>query len=59
MTERLGPSAWNPIVTLFRSGAFSFAGHFHDSGATSYDVSCVFAVRDAAAGAAASAIAIV
>jgi len=59
LPEQLGPFAWNPIVfsggvpvggwaqlTLFRNGTFNFVGHFHDSGATSYDVSCVFAVRD-------------
>jgi hypothetical protein len=58
LPEQLGPLNWNPIVfgggvpvggwaqlTLFRSGAVNFTGHFHDSGGTSYDVTCTFAVR--------------
>ncbi|MHC5729778.1 MAG: hypothetical protein ACYTXY_37795, partial [Nostoc sp.] len=27
-------------------GSYSFTGHFHDSGATSYDTSLVFALKD-------------
>lgn len=58
--EQLGPFNWSPIVfgggvpvggwaqlTLFRTGGYNFTGHFHGSGAPSYDTSCVFAVRDA------------
>lgn len=56
--SQLGPFNWSPIVfgggvpvggwsqlTLFSNGAYSFSGHFHDSGGTSYNVSCVYAVR--------------
>jgi hypothetical protein len=58
LPEQLGPWDWNPIVfgggvpvggwaqlTLFRNGAVNFTGHFHDSGAPSYDMGCVYAVR--------------
>ena len=58
LPEQLGPFSWNPIVfgggvpvggwaqlTLFRNGAVNFTGHFHDSGGTSYDMTCTFAVR--------------
>ena len=56
--EQLGPFTWNPIVfgggvpvggwaqlTLFRTGAVNFTGHFHVSGAPSYNVTCTYAVR--------------
>lgn len=58
LPDRLGPFNWNPIVfgggvpvggwaqlTLFRNGAVNFSGHFHVSGAPSYNVACAFAVR--------------
>lgn len=58
LPTQLGPFTWNPIVfgggvpvggwaqlTLFQNGAVNFTGHFHDSGATSYDMTCTFAVR--------------
>ncbi len=32
-------------VDLFPNGAFSFSGHFHDSGATSYNVTFAVAIR--------------
>ncbi|HXZ69625.1 MAG TPA: hypothetical protein VEH31_01985, partial [Streptosporangiaceae bacterium] len=32
-------------LTLFRNGAVNFTGHFHVSGAPSYNVTCTFAVR--------------
>lgn len=32
-------------VSLFPNGAFSFTGHFHDSGSLSYDVSLVWVVK--------------
>jgi hypothetical protein len=60
LPDHLGPFNWNPIVfgggvpvggwaqlTLFQNGAVNFAGHFHDSGFPSYNVTCVFAVRNA------------
>jgi hypothetical protein len=56
--DQLGPFTWNPIVfgggvpvggwsqlTLFRNGAVNFTGHFHVSGAPSYNVTCAYAVR--------------
>ncbi|MEH2325620.1 MAG: hypothetical protein V7K32_19080 [Nostoc sp.] len=33
-------------LSLFPNGAYSFTGHFHDSGATSYDTGLVFALKD-------------
>jgi hypothetical protein len=58
LPEQLGPFTFNPIVfddgvpvggwaqlTLFRSGVVNFSGHFHVSGAPSYDTGCVFVVR--------------
>jgi hypothetical protein len=58
LPEQLGPFDWHPIVfgggvpvggwaqlTLFRNGAVNYTGHFHVSGAPSYDVTCTFAVR--------------
>ena len=58
LPSQLGPFDWNPIVfgggvpvggwaqlTLFQNGAVNFTGHFHDSGGTSYDMTCTFAVR--------------
>jgi hypothetical protein len=58
LPEQLGPFTWSPIVfgggvpvggwaqlTLFRNGAVNFTGHFHVSGAPSYDMTCTFAVR--------------
>ncbi|MDA2186084.1 hypothetical protein PDN25_29415 [Bacillus cereus] len=33
-------------LTLHQDGSFNFSGHFHDSGAISYDTSFVWAVRD-------------
>jgi len=55
---QFGPFDFNPIVfddgvpvggwtqlTLFRNGAVNFSGHFHVSGAPSYDTTAVFAVR--------------
>lgn len=60
LPEQLGPFDWRPIVfgggvpvggwaqlTMFRNGAVNYSGHFHVSGAPSYDISCVFAVRAA------------
>ena len=35
-------------LTLFQTGVVNFSGHFHDSGATSYDVSLAVAVRSQA-----------
>lgn len=59
LPNQLGPFTWSPIVfgggvpvggwsqlTLFRSGAYNFSGHFHVSGAPSYNMSCVYAVRN-------------
>lgn len=59
LAGQLGPFGVNPIVfgggvpvggwcqlTLYSNGAYNFSGHFHDSGATSYNMSCVYAVRD-------------
>lgn len=56
--SQLGPWNTGPIVfgggtpvggwgqlTLFSNGAYNFSGHFHDSGATSYDTALVFAVK--------------
>src|SRR5258708_16270013 len=50
---------WNPIVfdggvpvgghahvTIRSDGTYSFSGHFHDSGATEYDMQLVWAVKD-------------
>lgn len=58
LPSQLGPFTWSPIVfgggvpvggwaqlTLFSNGAVNFTGHFHDSGATSYDMTCTYAVR--------------
>jgi hypothetical protein len=58
VSDQLGPFTWSPIVfgggvpvggwaqlTLFRSGAVNFTGHFHVSGAPSYNVTCTYAVR--------------
>ena len=58
LPEQLGPFDWRPIVfgggvpvggwaqlTMFRNGAVNFTGHFHVSGAPSYDITCTFAVR--------------
>jgi hypothetical protein len=58
LPSQLGPFTWNPIVfgggvpvggwaqlTLFRNGAVNFTGHFHVSGAPSYNMTCTFAVR--------------
>jgi hypothetical protein len=33
-------------LTLRQDGTYSFSGHFHDSGATEYNVSLVWAVKD-------------
>ncbi|MEB8702874.1 hypothetical protein P4H21_19205 [Bacillus cereus] len=33
-------------LTLHQDGSFNFSGHFHDSGAISYDTSFVWAVKD-------------
>ncbi|MEH1959225.1 MAG: hypothetical protein V7L05_18575 [Nostoc sp.] len=33
-------------LSLFPDGSYSFTGHFHDSGATSYNTSLVFALKD-------------
>src|SRR5258708_1205783 len=33
-------------LTLHQDGNYSFSGHFHDSGATEYNVSFVLAVKD-------------
>jgi hypothetical protein len=35
-------------LSLFPNGAFSFTGHFHDSGAPSYDTSLVWVLKSAA-----------
>lgn len=56
--SQLGPWNTGPIVfgggtpvggwgqlTLFSNGAYNFSGHFHDSGATSYDTALVLAVK--------------
>lgn len=56
--NQVGPFNWSPIVfgggvpvggwaqlTLFRNGVVNFTGHFHVSGAPSYNVTCAFAVR--------------
>jgi hypothetical protein len=32
-------------LTVFPNGAYSFTGHFHDSGATSYDMALVWVIR--------------
>ena len=32
-------------LTLFPNGAYSFSGHFHDSGATSYDMEMVIVIK--------------
>jgi len=57
LREHLGPLNWSPIVidgvpvagwaqlTLFRTGAVNFTGHFRVSGLPSYDIACAFAVR--------------
>ncbi|HEY2267387.1 MAG TPA: hypothetical protein VGI96_32515 [Streptosporangiaceae bacterium] len=58
LPTQLGPFTWNPIVfgggvpvggwaqlTLFANGAVNFTGHFHDSGAPSYNITCTYAVR--------------
>jgi hypothetical protein len=50
---------WNPIVfgggvpvggyshlTIRQDGTYSFSGHFHDSGATEYNMALVWAVKD-------------
>lgn len=60
LPDLLGPFTWNPItfgggvpvggwaqLTLFRNGAVNFTGHFHVSGAPSYNVTCTYAVRAA------------
>lgn len=31
-------------LALFQDGGFSFSGHFHDSGALSYDIECVWVI---------------
>ncbi len=58
LPDQIGPLTQSPIVlgggvpvggwsqlTLYRNGAFNYSGHFHDSGATSYNMSCVYAIR--------------
>lgn len=35
-------------LTLFPNGAYSFSGHFHDSGATSYDMEMVIVIKSSA-----------
>jgi hypothetical protein len=35
-------------LTLRRDGTYKFSGHFHDSGATEYNVAAVIAVKDSA-----------
>ena len=58
LPTQIGPMNWNPIVfgggvpvggwaqlTLFQNGAVNYTGHFHVSGAPSYDITCTFAVR--------------
>ncbi len=60
LPTQLGPFTFNPIVfgggvpvggwaqlTLFSNGAVNFTGHFHDSGAPSYNMTCTYAVRAA------------
>lgn len=58
---RLGPWNTGPItfsggvpvggwanLTLFSDGSYNFSGHFHDSGATSYNTALVWAVKSGA-----------
>jgi hypothetical protein len=58
LPTQIGPMLWSPIVfgggvpvggwaqlTLFQNGAVNYTGHFHVSGAPSYDMTCTFAVR--------------
>ncbi|MEI1376575.1 hypothetical protein PQG02_18960 [Nostoc sp. UHCC 0926] len=40
------PVGGHAHLSLFADGAYSFTGNFHDSGATSYDTSLVFALKD-------------
>jgi hypothetical protein len=59
LPKQLGPFQWNPItfdngvpvggwaeLTLFQNGSYVFAGHFHDSGAPSYNSSLVWVMKD-------------
>ena len=38
------PVGGNMSLALFENGSYSFAGHFHDSGAPSYDVEAVWII---------------
>ena len=38
------PVGGNMSLALFEDGSYSFAGHFHDSGAPSYDVDAVWVI---------------
>ncbi|WP_375515566.1 hypothetical protein [uncultured Nostoc sp.] len=40
------PVGGDAHLSLFPDGSYSFTGHFHDSGATSYDTSFVYVVKD-------------
>jgi hypothetical protein len=42
------PVGGNAHLTLFNDGNYEFSGHFHDSGATEYNVGIVIAVKDGA-----------
>jgi cytochrome c5 len=40
------PVGGNSHLTIRQDGSFTFSGHFHDSGATEYNVALVWAVKD-------------
>jgi hypothetical protein len=39
------PVGGNSHLSLFPNGAYSFTGHYHDSGATSYDMGLVWVIK--------------
>ena len=40
------PVGGNAHLTIRQDGSYTFSGHFHDSGATEYNVALVWAVKD-------------
>ena len=40
------PVGGNSHLTIRKDGSYTFSGHFHDSGATEYNVALVWAVKD-------------